>query len=105
MKDPNYAPVYAAAMYPGLAEITRAHGWALAVHGTLARDFDLTCIPWQAQVSEPQKVVDAILAKYAIRQVHGWTAKEHGRQATTLVIGFGDCFVDLSFMPYCASAD
>lgn len=38
MKPPNYAPVYAAALYPDLAELFRSHGYALACHGSLARD-------------------------------------------------------------------
>lgn len=38
MKPANNAPVYCA-IYPGLAEIARNFGYALTVHGSLARDF------------------------------------------------------------------
>lgn len=41
MKAANFGPVYAC-IYPGLAEVTRAHGYALAAHGSMARDFDLS---------------------------------------------------------------
>lgn len=44
MKPANNAPVYAC-MYQELAEICRAHGYALAIHGSMARDFDLIAIP------------------------------------------------------------
>jgi hypothetical protein len=57
MKLSNYAPIYAAALYPELSEIARSHGYALAVHGSLARDFDLICVPWAVQISEPKNCV------------------------------------------------
>lgn len=98
MKDPNYAPVYCA-LYPQLAEVTRKHGYALAIHGSLGRDMDLICVPWVPIPSEPQVVVDEITTKFAIRQIHGWEIKEHGREVTTISIAFGECFIDLSFMP------
>lgn len=98
MKDPNYAPMYAA-LYPGLAEITRKHGYALAVHGTLARDMDLICIPWVAEPSEPSDVVKAITDKFSIRTIGDPNTTHHGRERWTISIGFGECFIDLSFMP------
>lgn len=107
MKPANYAPVYAAALYPQLAEIAREHGYALAVHGSLARDMDLIAVPWVDQPSEPQVVVDAIISQFSIRQLkvpEKWETKEHGREVTTLSIGFGECFIDLSFMPRYPSA-
>lgn len=98
MKDPNFAPVYAC-LYPGLAEIARAHGYAMAVHGSLARDFDLICIPWVENPSMPQEVVNAITTKYAINQAGDPEVREHGRLVYTIVMQFGECFLDLSFMP------
>lgn len=41
MQAANHAPIYAACLYPELAESFRTKGWALAVHGSLARDFEL----------------------------------------------------------------
>lgn len=46
MQAANYAPIYAACLYPELEEMFRTKGWALAVHGSLARDFDIVAIPW-----------------------------------------------------------
>lgn len=103
MKPATYAPVYAA-LYPQLTEIARSHGYAMAVHGSMQRDMDVICIPWTPTPSEPQAVVDDIVKKFAIKQlknnrVEAWEEKHHGRMVTTLSIGFGECFVDLSFMP------
>lgn len=98
MKSANFAPVYAC-LYPQLAELVRSHGYALAAHGSLARDFDLICIPWIDSPKSPQFIVDKITAAFAIRQVGNPEQKKHGRVAYTLSLSFGECSVDLSFMP------
>lgn len=103
MKPANYAPIYAC-VYAQLAEVARSHGYALAVHGSLAADFDLVCIPWAIGVSDPQSVVDEITSRFAIEQVTGFEQKEHGRIATTISFSFGECRLDLSFMPAALAA-
>ena len=103
MKEANFAPVYAC-VYPKLTEIARSHGYAMAAHGSLARDFDLICIPWAASVSEPQQVVDEVVENFAFRQVGEPERKEHGRIAFTISFDFGECRLDLSFMPAATAA-
>lgn len=98
MKAANYAPMYCA-LYPQLAEVARKHGYAMAVHGSLARDFDLICIPWVEQPSQPHTVVSEITKTFAIRQIGEPDTTHHGRERWTVSIGFGECFIDLSFMP------
>lgn len=103
MKPPNYAPVYAGALYPEWAQIARDHGYALAIHGSLARDVDLICIPWTDNPSTPEQVIQDITSKFAARRVGGPpSVKPHGRLAYTLSLGFGECAADLSFMPVLA---
>ena len=98
MKPANYAPVYAG-LYPELAEIARSHGYAMAVHGSLARDADLVCIPWVENAAEPQVVVDAITTEFAIRRADAPVIREHNRVVYTLVVDGPGCFLDLSFTP------
>lgn len=99
MKPANNGPIYAC-VYQGFAEIARTHGYALAVHGSLARDFDCVCIPWTEAASESGTVVAAILEKYAIKPCEDDPKiKLHGRIAYTLNFKFGDARLDLSFMP------
>lgn len=98
MKPANFAPVYAC-LYPEFAEIARTHGYALAVHGSLARDFDLICIPWVDSPAKPQDVVDALCKEFTIKQIGDVEAKKHGRIAYTMSLSFGECRLDLSFMP------
>lgn len=97
---PSYAPVYAAAMYPDLAAIFRRHGFALAVHGSLQRDFDLIAVPWVVEgVSAPSVVLAEVETTFAAKVIGTPTLKPHNRLAFTVSIGFGHCALDISFMP------
>jgi hypothetical protein len=100
---PNFAAPYMC-LYPDLATIVRDHGYALAVHGSLARDMDLVCIPWVESPSEPEAVVSEIEKTFAIKRVGEPTMMLHGREAWTISLSFGECFIDLSFMPRLPSA-
>jgi hypothetical protein len=96
---PNFGPAYAAAMYPGLASIFHRHGYALACHGSLARDFDMIAVPWAEAVSDQATVLKDVMTEFALRIVDDGEMKNHGRKAYTLSCGFGECAIDLSFMP------
>lgn len=95
---PNNAPTYMC-LYPGLAEIARANGYALSVHGSLARDMDLIAVPWIENASTPEAVIATIESSYGIRRIGELTTAPHGRLVQTIGIQFGECFIDLSFMP------
>ena len=101
---PNYGPVYAAAMYPELARMFVDSGYALAVHGSLARDFDLIAVPWAETLASPVEVIKQVEATFAVKAIRTsdgeiqWTFKNHGRRACTISIGYGECAVDLSFL-------
>ena len=97
MKEANYAPLYCS-MYPKLAEIARSHGYAMAVHGSMASDFDLICIPWVDKPGTPFDVIESILDKFALKLIgDGPTMRLHNRQVWTLSIS-GKSYLDLSFM-------
>lgn len=97
---PNYAPVYAAALYPELAKIFQKHGYALAAHGSLAKDFDLIAIPWiKGKLGSHKKILKEITTTFAIRLVGKSEKKNWGRVAYTVSIGHGECRLDLSFFP------
>lgn len=86
-------------MYPGLATIFHRHGYALAVHGSLARDFDLIAVPWAETVSTASEVLSDVTKEYALKLCGEPEQKNHGRIAYTLSCGFGECAIDLSFIP------
>lgn len=97
MRAANYAPVYAV-IYPGLAELCRESGYALSVHGSMARDFDLVAVPWTTGAAPPTDLIDAIVDAFNIERIGGIAIKEHARMCQTLAFG-GECFFDLSIMP------
>lgn len=96
MKPPTASPMYVL-FFPELSEIAREHGYALAVHGSVARDFDLVCVPWAPFPAEPIDVVRAIEERFSFRSQDTFTEKCHGRQC--IIMAMGPAFVDLSFMP------
>lgn len=98
MKPANNAPVYLC-LYPKIAELCRAHGYAAAVHGSLARDCDIICIPWIELPRQPEEAVQAITRRFAMKLTSGPTEKPHGRLAWTIHLDFGDVYFDLQFMP------
>ena len=97
MKKANRAPIYAACVYPELAGICRKAGYALAVHGSLARDFDLVAIPWAENVINPELVIKEITKTFSVKQIGEPERKLHGRLCYTLS-WMGEAFMDFSFI-------
>lgn len=101
---PNFAPVYAAAFYPDMARLCVDNGYALTVHGSMARDMDLLAVPWTPEAVAPDVLLDLILKKFDLTVAHQpdkprGTAKPHGRTAYTLIGDWGHWFIDLGIMP------
>lgn len=59
MKPATRAPFYAC-MYPGMCDVARQHGYALALHGSMVSDLDLCAIPWTPEAVEPEVLVKAL---------------------------------------------
>ncbi len=49
-----------AALYPDLVTAARTHGYALAIHGSLTRDFDLIAVPWTQEASEGLELIKSL---------------------------------------------
>jgi hypothetical protein len=111
--DPSPARAAAyVALYPMLHAIAKRHGYALTIHGSLHRDFDLVAIPWVEKASRPLTLIKAI--KEATRTVTQHedtdhllpdcrpTKKPHGRVAYSLHVtrhGMYGGYLDISVMP------
>jgi len=95
---PNYGPVYCAAMYPGLAKIFQKHGYALAVHGSLAKDLDLIAVPWVSEPDEHKVVLADMEKHFAIKQMGKPVGRAKARLVYSFSVGFGLCQLDLSFI-------
>ena len=97
------APWYAMA-YVGLERVAWRHGYALALHGSMARDLDLAAIPWTDDADDPDKLIAAIVrfvvAKSNVQMFHPQPMpKPHGRLAYTVSIGNPGHYLDISVMP------
>jgi hypothetical protein len=93
-----------AALYPILSEICQSHGYSLAIHGSIVRDFDLIAIPWVETAALPEILVQAIRDYFArcyftteIAVVDA-EMKPHGRRSWIIPIENGSA-IDLSVMP------
>lgn len=106
-----------AAFYAALAATLRSvaaeHGYALAVHGSMATDLDLVAVPWTADASDPEAIAHAIADAVGCPPGKP-SAKPHGRLAWNIVLNspaywsiektavehsLDSTWIDLSVMP------
>lgn len=115
MKDVSPAATYAA-LLPDLTAAAREVGYALAPHGSFARDLDLIAVPWTENAGSAEQLVmrlmsvsGAVLRDRGHKSDDGsaWvtdpgdvpTRKPHGRRAWSLFLGTSSLYLDLSVMP------
>lgn len=105
MQKPHKGPAYIG-MYPVLAELAHAHGYALAVHGSLQSDFDLIAVPWIACCSEAETLVrelieridfarDKMIPARGLFEAPYTEAKPHGRRSWCIPLECG-ASIDIS---------
>lgn len=104
--------IYYLKILPDLRAAAHRHGYALAIHGSLERDFDLVAVPWETAASPADVLVTALMgaaggchwnqnARAAGQSGHALdnpTRKPHGRLAWSLQLG-GGAYLDLSVVP------
>jgi hypothetical protein len=80
--------------------IARRHGYALTIHGSLARDIDVVAIPWVAydECSSPEKLVAALVACDPTLHISEDSPleKPNGRISWSIPGYFGPGYFDLS---------
>lgn len=98
-----YLPLVYATFYPGLRDIARKHGYALALHGSLMRDMDILLVPWDDTVEPIETVLNEMGSYYGFttngegNYFDKPTTKPHGRVAYIIQTGIG--YLDISVMP------
>ena len=97
------APWYVMA-YTKLERIAWRHGYALALHGSMARDLDLIAVPWTEDADEPKKLLESfrrfIVTEANVNlKIGGATDKPHGRKAYAIPVGHAGHYLDVSIMP------
>jgi hypothetical protein len=97
-----------AEVLPDILETAREHGYAVALHGSVARDIDLVAVPWVDHASSAEEVAESI--RQAAEKLTGMafvaphelnvTPKKmpHGRLCWSFHLGSG-VYIDLSVMP------
>lgn len=81
MKPANPAPFYAC-LYPALCDRAREHGYALAIHGTVATDLDLIAVPWTTAAVEAETLMLALKAQLGAFNYREMLQHECGSWAT-----------------------
>ncbi len=99
------APWYVMA-YTKLDRIAWRHGYALALHGSMARDLDLIAVPWTDDADAPEKLLESIrrfivagAGKNVSTQIPMPHKKPHGRIAYAFPVGYDGHYLDVSIMP------
>ena len=86
-----------------IQQLAQEHGYALCVHGSIVRDFDLIAVPFDDVVKPHLELLDAIKKVIVIeknsKEVFDKVGYEpHGRICYTIECGGGGYF-DISFTP------
>lgn len=97
------APWYTMA-YVKLTRIAMRYGYALALHGSMARDLDLIAVPWTEDAADPKKLLKAFARFIALKSDVSYPVptageKPHGRKAYSFPIGHNGHYLDVSIMP------
>lgn len=85
--------------------VARQHGYALAVHGSLARDIDLVAVPWIESAKDPEALLEnlrgAAMGIFGAARLTEWSEKPHGRRAQSIHVHCDGHFFyfDVSVMP------
>lgn len=114
MKPVSPAAAYAA-LLPDLVAAAREVGYALAPHGSMARDLDVIAVPWTDEAGSADQLVMRLLSVTGGHLADGGSgdgaggtvrvngdaprAKPHGRLAYVLWLGHTGLYLDLSVMP------
>lgn len=89
-----------ATLYMMMVPVARECGYALALHGSMARDLDVVAIPWTEEALPVQALLDRFMEKFSFYEMNGGglTRKPNGRMS--FCMGWdGGLYVDLSVMP------
>lgn len=123
MKDVSPAATYAS-LLPDLVQAGRDCGYAVAIHGSMARDLDVLAVPWTEDATSAEKLIMRLLAVTGGHIEDGWgpaadgskdengkpvwvkhmgdapSRKPHGRLAWTIHLGrHNNLYLDVSVMP------
>lgn len=91
-------------------EVARSHGYSMAFHGSLARDIDISFMPWIGSPSTAEALIDGLLAAadFAIcpEKTNPGEVTVHGRRRWVILGAIpGPAYFDISVWPTQAERD
>jgi hypothetical protein len=104
IRSKSRAAAYAV-IYEELRPVARKCGYALALHGSLAKDLDIVAVPWTEKATSQEVLVKALCRNVGACTVGNVGDKPHGRKAWTLLFGGSQQYIDLSIMPLAAKTE
>lgn len=105
-KDPgvrhSWAPVMYTTYFGILTKAANKLGFALAIHGSMGRDFDLIAVPWTESAGTDIQLIEAFVEKIGHwgEPENTWDGPEHkphGRRAYSISVGAG-LYLDVSIV-------
>lgn len=102
-KRPKWMPMVYVNYFGLLQKLAKEHGYALCIHGSVVRDFDLVCIPFDEVVKPHEELIAAIHKAIGFDKssdpIFDQVGYEpHGRICYTVECG-GSGYFDISFTP------
>ena len=112
-KPMNNKPATFAWMIPNITAVAKEHGYAITLHGSMARDLDLVAVPWVKHAAPAETLVEAIrdtVGGYIrndplteenqyYHDTRNPEEKPHGRMAWSIRFARQEFYIDLSVMP------
>lgn len=102
----NVRTMIYAEIFGHLQQCARDNGYALAVHGSCARDFDIIAVPWTDKAVEDSELIYEFVRVLHPVATAAPVIKPHGRKAWFIILsheqsanGLTDFGVDVSVMP------
>lgn len=95
---------------PPIRRAAAMEGYAIAVHGSLARDIDLVAFPWVEHAQPPERLIQSV--RGIVAGIFGAcylsaeaTEKTHGRRAWLFHSHSMNAEIDFSVMPLLAKTE
>ena len=89
-------------LLPAMVRAAEKHGYVIALHGSLQRDFDLVAIPWEEGATDCDSLITSLIGAAGGRiekKREARIPKPHGRLAWLIFLRGGDRYIDVSVMP------
>jgi hypothetical protein len=100
-------------MIPHITQVARKFGYAIGLHGSMARDLDIIAVPWTDSAAPAEALIEAIrdavggnIRNDERTKGNEWDestrnpcSKPHGRRAWSIYFSGHRFYIDLSVMP------